>query len=61
MTGLAPGILENCLERMQGLLERMPQATVAVFGDFCVDGYWTLGREESELSIETGLPVRRVR
>ena len=39
----------------------MPQATVAVFGDFCVDGYWTLCREESELSIETGLPVRRVR
>lgn len=61
MTGLSNGILDNSLERMQRLLERMPQATVAVFGDFCVDAYWTLLKEESELSVETGLPVMRVR
>ena len=61
MTGSADDILENSLERIQRLLERVPRATVAVFGDFCVDAYWTLGQEEPEISIETGLPVRRVR
>jgi rfaE bifunctional protein kinase chain/domain len=61
MTGLTQGILENSFERLQRLLERIPQATVAVFGDFCVDAYWTLGRDEAELSIETGLRVKRVR
>ena len=33
----------------------------AVFGDFCLDVYWSLDTESIELSIETGLPVRRVR
>lgn len=42
-------------------LGRLPRARVAVFGDFCVDAYWHVEPDESELSIETGLPVRRVR
>jgi rfaE bifunctional protein kinase chain/domain len=33
---------------------------VAVFGDFCLDAYWLLEEDAVELSIETGLPVRRV-
>jgi rfaE bifunctional protein kinase chain/domain len=32
-----------------------------VFGDFCVDAYWLIDPDESELSVETGLPLRRVR
>lgn len=32
----------------------------AVFGDFCLDGYWLLDENDVELSIETGLPVKRV-
>lgn len=33
---------------------------VAVLGDFCLDAYWQLDTHEAELSLETGLPVRRV-
>ncbi len=32
---------------------------IAVLGDLCLDSYWQLADQE-ELSIETGLPVRRV-
>ncbi len=43
------------------LLGRFGSASIAVFGDFCVDSYWSIDPDERELSIETGLPVRRVR
>ena len=43
------------------LLERMRSASVTVFGDFCLDAYWSLCEEDPELSVETGLPVRRVK
>ncbi len=43
------------------VLERMRKCTVTVFGDFCVDAYWALDQGEAEISIETGLPVKRVR
>jgi rfaE bifunctional protein kinase chain/domain len=33
----------------------------AVLGDFCLDAYWQLDSVETEISLETGLPVRRVR
>jgi rfaE bifunctional protein kinase chain/domain len=33
----------------------------AVLGDFCLDAYWQLDSAEAEMSLETGLPVRRVR
>ena len=46
--------LETCLD---GLAE----VSVGVFGDFCLDAYWLLDPCEDELSVETGLPVRRVR
>lgn len=32
-----------------------------MFGDFCLDAYWLFDPDESELSLETRLPVRRVR
>lgn len=32
-----------------------------MLGDFCLDAYWQLDSTEPELSLETGLPVRRVR
>jgi len=35
-------------------------ASVTVFGDFCLDAYWSLDTTEAELSVETGLPVKRV-
>jgi len=49
-----PNWLEKCLEAIPG-------ARVAVFGDFCLDSYWLIDADESELSVETGLPVRKVR
>jgi rfaE bifunctional protein kinase chain/domain len=42
-------------------LDRVGEARVAVFGDFCLDAYWDIDADRSELSVETGLPVRRVR
>ncbi|HET9099051.1 MAG TPA: PfkB family carbohydrate kinase [Acidobacteriaceae bacterium] len=42
-------------------LSRLPRLHAAVFGDFCLDAYWHLDPGEPESSIETGLPVRRVR
>lgn len=46
---------------MERCLAGLPKARVTVFGDFCVDAYWLIEPEEGEVSIETGLPVRRVR
>jgi rfaE bifunctional protein kinase chain/domain len=42
-------------------LAPLSQLRAAVFGDFCLDAYWELDSNEPEISIETGLPVRRVR
>jgi len=46
---------------LENSLKVIPKAKVAVFGDFCLDCYWLIEPDESEISIETGLPVRRVR
>ena len=46
--------LANCLEKL-------PSTRVGVFGDFCLDSYWLIDPDQSELSVETHLPVRRVR
>jgi rfaE bifunctional protein kinase chain/domain len=48
------------LEWIEAVLRQMQQRTVTVFGDLCVDAYWALQQGEPELSIETGLPVKRV-
>ncbi|MGB2824043.1 MAG: PfkB family carbohydrate kinase, partial [Phycisphaerae bacterium] len=49
---------ENWLEACLGAI---PKARVTVFGDFCIDAYWQVDPDDSELSVETHLPVRRVR
>jgi rfaE bifunctional protein kinase chain/domain len=46
---------------LDDVVEKIPKARVAVFGDFCLDAYWRIDPDESECSLETGLPVRRVR
>jgi rfaE bifunctional protein kinase chain/domain len=46
---------------LEDVLAAIPRARVTVFGDFCLDAYWLIDPDESELSVETGLPVRRVR
>ena len=42
------------------LLDRVPAARVAVFGDLCLDAYWFLDDQPGERSIETGLEVQKV-
>jgi len=45
--------LEDCLDGIEN-------TRVAVFGDFCLDAYWLMSDDDSEVSVETGLPVRQV-
>lgn len=42
------------------LIDRLPAARVAVFGDLCLDAYWSLDSAPDELSLETGLKIHRV-
>jgi rfaE bifunctional protein kinase chain/domain len=42
-------------------LAGLPRLSITVFGDFCLDAYWQLDAGRVELSLETGLPVQRVR
>ncbi len=51
----------NGSDWLEGVLAAIPRARVTVFGDFCLDAYWLIDPDQSELSVETGLPVRRVR
>ena len=41
-------------------LERLKEVEVAVIGDFCLDAYYQIDPEHSELSLETGQPIRAV-
>ena len=64
MTGTGvPGSLSARPPRewLEPLLEALPAARVAVFGDFALDAYWMVEGDSGELSLETGLPVVRVR
>jgi len=42
-------------------LDAAAGARVTVFGDFALDAYWAVDPDDTELSVETHLPVRRVR
>lgn len=46
---------------IQASLRQLRGTRVTVFGDFCLDAYWMIDEAERELSLETGLPLRRVR
>ena len=48
-----------CAE-ISSILDRVPSASVAVIGDFCLDVYWEIDRSASELSVETGLNTEPV-
>lgn len=48
-------------EWLEKALTVASQSTALVLGDFCLDAYWEIDPDESEISIETGLPVRRIR
>jgi rfaE bifunctional protein kinase chain/domain len=52
--GMAPAQLGTILNSFNAV-------SVAVFGDFCLDAYWLIDSSGVEMSIETGLEIRRVR
>jgi len=52
--------MDDSFNQVESALQRMRVRSIAVFGDFCVDAYWALHQGDSEFSIETGLPVKRV-
>jgi len=47
-------------ERIREILAKIEKVTVAVYGDFCLDAYWMLDPQGSEVSEETGLHARAV-
>jgi rfaE bifunctional protein kinase chain/domain len=48
-------------ELLIAVMKTLPSARVTVFGDYCLDAYWDIDDGASELSLETGLAVRRVK
>lgn len=46
---------------LDACLTRLRDAKVTVFGDFCIDAYWTIDEDLTERSVETGKAVHRVR
>jgi rfaE bifunctional protein kinase chain/domain len=49
------------ISSLERAISSFPKVRAAVLGDFCLDAYWMLDTEKTELSVETGLPVRHVR
>lgn len=49
------------LKELKDILEKINSAKVAVYGDFCIDAYWILEPDGSEVSVETGLKGEAVK
>src|SRR6266700_7891668 len=45
---------------IKAIFAKLPAASVAVVGDFCLDAYWMIDPAAAEISLETGLPTRPV-
>jgi rfaE bifunctional protein kinase chain/domain len=43
------------------VVQHVAKGKVTVCGDFCLDAYWFIDKEAKELSLETGLPIHKVR
>ncbi|MEN8226752.1 MAG: PfkB family carbohydrate kinase [Bacteroidota bacterium] len=46
--------------RIQEILGRINDVKIAVYGDFCLDVYWQMDPDGSEVSVETGLKAEAV-
>jgi rfaE bifunctional protein kinase chain/domain len=53
--------IDSTAEIVESVLGRLADVRIAVVGDFCLDAYWELDTSCTETSVETGLPIRRVR
>jgi len=47
-------------DRIKEILEKIGNVKIAVYGDFCLDAYWLMDPEGSEVSVETGLKAEAV-
>ncbi|RLD70386.1 MAG: carbohydrate kinase [Bacteroidetes bacterium] len=47
-------------DRIKEILEKISKVKIAVYGDFCLDAYWLMDPEGSEISVETGLKAEAV-
>lgn len=47
-------------EEIQEILKKINDVKIAVYGDFCLDAYWSMDFEGSEISVETGLKAEAV-
>jgi len=46
--------------RINEILEKIQRVRIAVYGDFCLDAYWLMDPDGSEVSVETGLKAEAV-
>lgn len=46
--------------RIERILNDISAVKIAVYGDFCLDAYWIMDQQGSEISIETGLKAEAV-
>ena len=60
MTAPTTKVHQKTRDWLEPAINAIANARVTVLGDYCLDAYWTVEPDESEHSIETGLPVRRV-
>ena len=47
-------------EKIKEILKKFKNVNIAVYGDFCLDVYWDMDPEGSEVSVETGLKAEAV-
>ena len=47
-------------EQIKQILKKIKNVKIAVYGDFCLDAYWWMDPEGSEVSVETGLKAEAV-
>lgn len=48
------------IECVKNILEKISKVKIAVLGDYCLDAYWTLDMQKSEISLETDLATEPV-
>ena len=48
------------IERLTTILNDIKKVKIGIYGDFCLDAYWTLDSRGSEISLETGLQAQAV-
>jgi rfaE bifunctional protein kinase chain/domain len=48
------------IDRIRDILKKINSVSIAVYGDFCLDAYWIMDPDGSEVSVETGLPAEAV-